>query len=467
MRRLGWWVLAVLAPLLLWHVDIWHTPNPTSRALLTISLVEDYSYQIDRFKDWTEDKALIDGHYYSDKAPLPSWLAVPVYALTTAISGKTSSRYPQHSAIYSGALVSGVIPALLFVGLLWGALRRKEASPVLSVLYIFGAVPCSMIGLYAGTFFGHVLGGLLLVVAWKALFHDRRPLLAGLVLGLAGCAEFPLLFFVPFFALQILLNPQTSRTKPLLTFALGLAPGALLIAGHNLLTTGSLFEFAYKHVDSPSFQHMKTLYGFSLPRLDALWGLTFSVAHGLLFHVPVLAPLMVASLRRTEPPLRQVTVRAAAILAYLLLVASYQMWEGGWAFGPRHLIPVAMVLIFEGTTLVPSAFKKGWGWALSLIAAGGGALVFLAKATTLYMIPSQFRMPVVEVLLPKFIKGEVNKNVLPSLLFGVSPYFSHILWAHLLLFGAIWLCQTALALEPAPIPATDGSIQSPSADPAG
>jgi hypothetical protein len=466
MKHLGWWVLAVLAALLLWHVDTWHTPNPTSRALLAISLVEDHSYQVDRFKEWTEDKALINGHYYSDKAPLASWLAAPVYALSTALSGKSSTSYPQHSAIYSGALVSGVIPALLFIALLWGALRRAEASPILSVLYIFAAVPCSMIGLYSGTFFGHVLGGILLVVAWKELFHGRRPLLAGLALGLASCAEFPLLLFVPFLALALLLRPSANRGRDLLSFALGLAPGALLIAGHNFLTTGSLSEFAYKHVDSPSFQHMKTLYGFKLPRLDALWGLTFSIAHGLLFHVPVLLVLAVASLRRRKPMIRQATMKAAAILAYLLLVSSYQMWEGGWAFGPRHLIPIAMVLLFEGTALMPAVFTKSWGWALGLSAGAGGALVFLAKATTLYMIPSQFRMPLLEVLLPKFLKGELNKNVLPTQLLGVSPYFSHLLWAHLLVFGALWLCQKGLVLEPSPLPTAEGSLQRTSSDPA-
>ncbi len=448
MGRLGWSVLAILAPLLLWHVDTWHTPNPTSRALLTISLVEDHSYQIDRFKDWTEDKALVRGHYYSDKAPLSSWLAVPVYALSTALSGKPSNSFPRHSAIYSGAVVSGVLPALLFIALLWQALGRAQASPTLSVLYVFAAVPASMIGLYAGTFFGHVLGGLLLLIGWKALFDDRRPFLAGLALALAGTAEFPLLLFVPFFLLGIVIKRSEMRIwQSLASLALGLAPGALLIAGHNLLTTGSPLVFAYKYVDSPSFQHMHTLYGFKLPRLDALWGLTFSRAHGILFHVPVLVVSLLAILWKRPSLTRSMAIRISAIVAYVLLVASYQMWEGGWAFGPRHLIPVAMLLLYEGTKIVPQAIGKVWAWALSLSFVTGGALVFLAKSTTVYMIPAQVRFPLIELLIPKFLAGELNRNVLPTVLWGMSPQLAHIFWAHAVVFGAAWLCKKALSTE--------------------
>jgi hypothetical protein len=450
MRRLGWAMLAVLAPLLLWHVDTWHTPNPTSRALLTISLVEDQSYRIDRFKDWTEDKALIDGHYYSDKAPLSSWLAVPVYALSTAISGKPSSLFPRHAAIYSGALVSGVLPTLLFIALLWQTLVRTGSSPTLSVLYVFAAVPASMIGLYAGTFFGHVLGGLLLLVGWKALFDDGRPVLAGLALGLAGTAEFPLLLFAPFFTLGVLFRGPEERHLPkrsLLLLALGMVPGTLLIAGHNFLTTGSPVEFAYKYVDSPSFQHMHTLYGFKLPKLEALWGLTLSRAHGILFHVPVLAVVLFATFWKMPRLTMNVGIRISATLAYVLLVSSYQMWEGGWAFGPRHLIPVAMLLLYEGTKRVPKSLDKAWAWALSLIFAAGGALVFFAKSTVVYMIPPQVEFPLLELLVPKFLAGELNKNVLPTVLLGISPQLAHILWAHAVVLGAAWLCQEALLTE--------------------
>ena len=59
--------------------------NGNSRLDLTRAIVEQGSFQIDRYfaqHDWTtEDTALFDGHYYSDKAIGSSLLAVPFYFL--------------------------------------------------------------------------------------------------------------------------------------------------------------------------------------------------------------------------------------------------------------------------------------------------------------------------------------------------------------------------------------------------
>ena len=55
--------------------------NEYSRYDLVRAIVEDGSTQIDRFHGNTGDKSFRDGHYYSDKAPGTSFVAVPAYAL--------------------------------------------------------------------------------------------------------------------------------------------------------------------------------------------------------------------------------------------------------------------------------------------------------------------------------------------------------------------------------------------------
>src|SRR5262245_3769694 len=57
-------------------------PNPqiVTRLALTISIVESSRLDIDRFADRTTDKARFRDHYYSDKVPGLSFLAIPAVA---------------------------------------------------------------------------------------------------------------------------------------------------------------------------------------------------------------------------------------------------------------------------------------------------------------------------------------------------------------------------------------------------
>lgn len=474
MRSLRWGVLGFLALLLSWHVDTWHTPNPTSRALLTIALVEDRAYSIDRFRDWTEDKAFVRGHYYSDKAPLASWITAPLYATVHALQGNPRSPYPSYWALGSGAVASGILPALFFAAILWGALRVGRASLPLSVLYLVCALPCSLLGIYSGTFFGHVLSGLLLVLAWRAVFDAPSAVRAGLHTGLAALAEFPLLLFAPFLLLGCLRQaPAGRRADSVLRFGLGLLPGLLLIGLHNRLTTGNALEFAYKHVASDSFAHMRHLYGFSLPSLTALGELLLSPARGLAIYLPLAAVLIFFGLRRGGAWRTLPGLRAISLFSFLLLVSSYRMWEGGWSFGPRHLIPAAMVLLYEGARLVPSRASRAWTGALALAAALGGVQVFAAKATRLYMVPPDLGFPLGELFIPKLLAGELNRNVLPTFLWNAPPLASHLLWAALLISGTLYLSRTAamigvpLAESPAAdTPGTAPGPQTPQPSPA-
>src|SRR5262245_55150881 len=80
------WLLGSLfltANLLLagYFLDAIPSPNPTSRALPILTLHEEGRYAIDTYEKETMDKSFINGHYYSDKAPLTTWITLPVYSV--------------------------------------------------------------------------------------------------------------------------------------------------------------------------------------------------------------------------------------------------------------------------------------------------------------------------------------------------------------------------------------------------
>ena len=51
--------------------------DPVTRLGLTLSIVDSGRLDIDRFADRTKDKAVFEGHYYADKVPGLSFLAIP------------------------------------------------------------------------------------------------------------------------------------------------------------------------------------------------------------------------------------------------------------------------------------------------------------------------------------------------------------------------------------------------------
>jgi hypothetical protein len=64
--------------------------NEQSRMALIAALVENHTFSIDStdFVSETGDKVFINGHFYSDKAPLPSFFGVPVYFLLNKLGLK-------------------------------------------------------------------------------------------------------------------------------------------------------------------------------------------------------------------------------------------------------------------------------------------------------------------------------------------------------------------------------------------
>ena len=130
------WISFVLVNLLLssYFIDQGLTPNPTSRALPVLSLFEKGTLQIDSFKDLTTDKSLVNGHYYSDKAPLTTFLLVPVYAGMRLLGlDELPGAFRTDPVFIAGDLLCGTLPFLFLVLVCFISIRdeKSSVSPVL------------------------------------------------------------------------------------------------------------------------------------------------------------------------------------------------------------------------------------------------------------------------------------------------------------------------------------------------
>ncbi|MEM5811880.1 MAG: hypothetical protein QXG91_04045, partial [Candidatus Aenigmatarchaeota archaeon] len=58
----------------------WVGSNENSRLALVKAIVDENRFEIDSYYNQTSDRAFYKNHYYSDKEPGLSFLAIPIYA---------------------------------------------------------------------------------------------------------------------------------------------------------------------------------------------------------------------------------------------------------------------------------------------------------------------------------------------------------------------------------------------------
>ncbi len=178
------------------------------------------------------------------------------------------------------------------------------------------------------------------------LLSDRSPSAAALPWA-AACVLKPILWATtPVFALAIVLDARSRRGAAAGALrAVGVFVAALgLHAAANRLLYGSFFEAGYG----------AEMLRFSTPLGVGLFGLLLSPGRGLLLYAPVVLAGL-AGLRRA--PRAAVLVCFGAPFVHILVVARWWSWEGGTAWGPRHLLPVLPLLVAPAVLVAAEAVR--------------------------------------------------------------------------------------------------------------
>jgi hypothetical protein len=171
-----------------------------------------------------------------------------------------------------------------------------------------------------------------------------------------------------------------------LRVAAGAAPIVSLNGVYAWRAFGRPWSLGYSHLAHSTFAagQGRGFFGLTYPRLSALHGTLFGRHRGLLYVSPVLAltPWGAARTWRAHAARRiELGVCAGIVVYFVLLNASYYMWTGGAASGPRHVVPMlpflcvglAGVLRGRSRWLVMALALLAVGNALALCAAGVAA----------------------------------------------------------------------------------------------
>lgn len=450
------WLLYVLYCYV--HQAGFYNPTPVSRLDLLRAAITQGTVVIDIYHTNTCDKAVFNGHFYSDKAPGTAALGVPAFALAVALGSWLSVpvEAKEFWLLSSWMTCAGSVALLAAFGgaALFCWLRRfvsARTALLVALAQFLGAAPLP----YSTAMFSHAMVvGLLAIAMWaiergreggvrKAgrgigawVKANRWDMLAGHVSGWALASEYTSGIVVVGLFVWLL----RSRWARAVSWWVGAIPPLLLIPGYSYLCFGNVFILPYSL--SASYPEMQEgIYAIKWPNIETAFKLLFSPTRGLLFWSPFLLIgwLSLHKVFERTPRLFWLTY-AVPLLQIVVISGRSWDWQAGPTLGPRYLAPMLPLLALP-CALGVQRFTK-LGFALAVYSIGITTLATLTDACP----SSDIYNPLLELHIPLFLNGEFSPNL--GMVLGLPPYASVAVFYVILIGGIWWLWRRLPKEEP-------------------
>ena len=400
-----------------------------------MALVQNHDARIDRFQALTIDKAQFEGHFYLDKAPGMTLLAMPAVAIAdaldpmlervpTSVYDTAFERYMMIRLRLAVALVSAFLTALAALAMfdLGERITGNLGGALFASLAFALGTP---IWGWSTTAFGHApVAALFVIAVWAfwcaATAHTIRfAAFGGAALGLAVLVEFHAAIAGSVIALWGAGRLWKTEPKSLLAAAsAGAATLLVPFVAYNMVAFGTPFRLGYSGV--VGFDGMnRGLFGLTFPEPLVLEEILVGMRRGLLWVAPILflAPIGLWQLGRTCRGLA-ITLALAAIFV-LLVNSAYVYWDGGHSTGPRHSIP-AMGMLAIALAPFWAQLRTASERVMSATLLGLSIVLNLAIVAANITAPDSYRFPLADPILTQWQTGALR--TLPSDLWGWSPY---------------------------------------------
>jgi len=451
----------------------WADPNQNSRLDMVVAVVEDGTLQIDKYVANTVDYARFEGHYYSDKAPGAAFLGIPVYTVLNVVLDlplveRLTDRLANSEAFQAtlredGSGVSlqkvrfalaqvvlafsiSALPSALLSLLLFRIAARFTANLWPRVGVALGYALLTPAFAYAGAFYGHQLSAACLFGSFYLLFTEQRPvstrtlLITGLLLGYSVIAEYPSVLIagiLSFYALH-----RLNHRRRIGWVILGGSLMAAALMGYNTAIYRSPLELGYRYSELWAEKHQAGFMSLTWPHWEAIWGITFSRFRGLFVLSPWLllsAPGFVLWWRSGERR-PELLVCLSSVLAFLWFNTSSIMWWGGFAVGPRYLLPSLPFMALPTVYAFRGWRWRGVGWGIAMLFAWSWVATWGLTLAGQAFPPDTIRDPLLEYALPHLARGNLARNA--GTMLGLAGWWSLAPLAVILtLIGVAWWCR--------------------------
>lgn len=411
-------------------------PNERTRLYLALAMVERQELTIDqeiRRHGKVFDLSKKDGHYYTDKAPGSSFLAVPavwIYKMSRPKKEKLSIE-ALNDLVRRWVMIPMTLLGLLA---LFGAMKRLDLPSRLGAQMLAALAIGTPLFHYGAAFYGHALVLSFASLSAYFMLRTKQPnatekpnknntielTTKDLVSFAAASFSAAMCFFIEYqgaifcvaFALAFLSRRERLAIKPILAAAAGalLPVGATLL--YNKLAFGGFLTTSYQYLAHASSveAHEKGLFGIMLPTAESLHGLFLSPARSLLFTAP-LGLIGFAGLFWLWKRSRTTAIYGGVAMLLVTLV-TLGFHVPFWGFGQRLMVPIlgfstlaAASLMFELEQKRPliSFALKGW--------IAFAMLYNVLVSTAFPEFPAEITNPLQSVALPIIAQDSVSTNL--------------------------------------------------------
>jgi len=360
----------------------WPGMRENSLLFLTKAIVNEGRLTIDTYYNQTSDRSFYNGHYYSDKEPGLSFLAVPVYAAwkfvyynffpkdfilnhqgtqeytIEIVHGSSQIIYYTNPGvfeltamflvtIFTSSLFSSLTAVLIYkFSRFWT--NKESHRLILVAIYGIGSLAFHS----SLNFMGHASGTFFIFSSFYLLYlsinHRKKYLyflFAGILAGFAITLDLLSLLIAGLLFLYVLFQ---RKYKESLIFLLGVLIGVSPLLFYNLIVFGKPIDLPRNHLDKTIWSQIPGNNGviFNLPyNFHVMFELLFFPYRGLFIYFPVLL-LFIPGLYLMWK--KQPLETALIFLIFISVLFTASMWWAWWhgaSFGPRLLTTISPFLI--------------------------------------------------------------------------------------------------------------------------
>jgi hypothetical protein len=370
----------------------WIGWNEQSHFALTRAIVDEGKLDIDSFANQTSDRAFYNGHYYSDKDPGLSFLAVPIYASWRFIYNFFPNDFKEKYVGANESIITKVgennTPVVDYVNpgffiLISMILLTVFTSSLVSALTIILIYKISkyftknenyrlfliiIAGLgtllfpYALVFMKHATETFFAFLSFYLLFKAKQEkikenkyfVLSGLSIGFAMSCSIT----IAIIGIACLAYLISFKREKIFYFVIGGLVGILPFILYNYFVFGIPFTLSRYYMDPKIWPELGGIYGLNTPNLFVILRLTFDPYKGLFFYYPILLLSLIGLYYMYKKFKIESFLIVFIFFAFLLMNSSWWAWWGGTCFGPRHLTPIIPFLVLPLLYIFEKFYKN-------------------------------------------------------------------------------------------------------------
>ena len=409
--------------------------NQNGRIYLTQAIINHGTFAIDAYKEDAPqmefvnmgDWAFCRGHYYSNKSPGLSFLAVPPFALARYLASRTGGFTPEQQvlacAYFSNLCTTVLLSTLLCLLLFYVCVRlfNLGINEALLLTLAFGLGTLAFP--YSTAFYCHQPAAFCLFFSLVLALHIRHgssqkkqilAAAAGLLAATGVLIEPSALYLLAAVFIYLVWFKECRQYSAF--FILGCIPAVLAQCFYNYSCFGKPFASSYDFANPAVMVRINGRL-FGAPSPETLLQLLVSPYRGLLFTSPVLLMMLPGAIYffREKKWRAEALFCAGASALFFIFIAGFYAWNGGSAPGPRYLLPAYpwfFLLTIFAVRRLPNLFR-----ALAVIS----IVINLAITAVGVEIPAEIKNPLLDVVLQNLAAGRVSINPVPFSHFNNYP----------------------------------------------